>query len=67
MKVKGKKYPFAVRMVEDGTLAAAFDYVSFNHDTFVKSAIFRMVNGDETMRMKWDNSSSPSILDYVLE
>jgi hypothetical protein len=32
------RYPFAVRMVDDGTFEA-FDDVSFSHDTFERSSI----------------------------
>jgi hypothetical protein len=46
-------------MVEDGALET-FDDASFNHDTFVRSAMIRIVNENETVRVKREFSSSPS-------
>ncbi len=51
------KYRFAIRMVEDGALEA-YEDVNLNNDTFPKSNVFKMINGNDVVGVKGKLGSS---------
>ena len=56
-KTQPKKYRFAVRMVEDGTLEA-YDEVCLTNDSYPVHNVVRMVDGTDIVGMKGDLASS---------
>jgi len=51
------KYWFAIRMVEDGALEAYVD-VSLNNDTYPKTDVCKMINGNDVVGVKGKSGSS---------
>ena len=57
------KYRFAIRMVEDGALEA-YEDVNLNHDTYPKTDVCKMINGNDVVGVKGKLASS--VLNYDL-